>query len=266
MLIHDGKEENMNWFLICVIAVIAGCGYAGWKKGVLRMAVSLVSVFIAIAATVILSPVIADALKKNTPIYSYIENKVYNMILKDEQINSTADAAIGQEAEKVSEYGEESEEIISYIYKMAENLNIPMSVMTQTDKVIPDNTDISNSMNTVKDQVLRIFAIRLAGVIYNIMVHIIILIIVFLIIKIIVAATDIIGSLPVINQANHVLGVIAGIAEGVIVIWFVFALISLIARTDYGTTLLSYINNSRILTWLNDNNIIAHVLFNDKRI
>lgn len=56
----------MNWFLICVIAVIAGCGYAGWKKGVLRMAVSLVSVFIAIAATVILSPVIADALKKNT--------------------------------------------------------------------------------------------------------------------------------------------------------------------------------------------------------
>lgn len=256
----------MNWFLICVIAVIAGCGYAGWKKGVLRMAVSLVSVFIAIAATVILSPVIADALKENTPIYSYIENKVYNMILKDEQINSTADAAIGQEAEKVSEYGEESEEIISYIYKMAENLNIPMSVMTQTDKVIPDNTDISNSMNTVKDQVLRIFAIRLAGVIYNIIVHIIILIIVFLIIKIIVAATDIIGSLPVINQANHVLGVIAGIAEGVIVIWFVFALISLIARTDYGTILLSYINNSRILTWLNDNNIIAHVLFNDKRI
>lgn len=36
------------------------------EKGVLRMAVSLVSVFIAIAATVILSPVIADALKKNT--------------------------------------------------------------------------------------------------------------------------------------------------------------------------------------------------------
>jgi hypothetical protein len=62
------------------------------------------------------------------------------------------------------------------------------------------------------------------------------------------------------------LGVIAGIAEGVIVIWFVFALISLIARTDYGTTLLSYIDNSRILTWLSDNNIIAHVLFNDKRI
>ena len=55
---------SMNWVLICVIGILAISAYTGWKKGVIRIVVSLLSLVATILLTIVLSPSIATLLKE----------------------------------------------------------------------------------------------------------------------------------------------------------------------------------------------------------
>ena len=73
---------SMNWVLICVIGILAISAYTGWKKGVIRIVVSLLSLVATILLTIVLSPSIATLLKENTSVYDTLESKIYSSIIK----------------------------------------------------------------------------------------------------------------------------------------------------------------------------------------
>lgn len=256
----------MNWVLVCVLAILLIFGYAGWKKGILRIVLSLASVVLSIVAMVIISPVVGKIIREHTPLYDSIENKVYNTILKDDEINNAADITIGAGAENISAYEQDSQELISYVNSVIQEINLPPVIQEQINKSEAglEDLNISGSMNTIKDQVVALFATRLSDVIYNIIIHVVVLVVVFILLRLVVATTDIIGRLPVLKQANHITGCIVGIIEGMVIIWMLFAITSVFAYTDYGASIISCINDNKILTWINDNNLILQYFVGNK--
>ena len=133
---------SMNWVLICVIGILAISAYTGWKKGVIRIVVSLLSLVATILLTIVLSPSIATLLKENTSVYDTLESKIYSSIIKDEQINNATNQVIGSEAEMASQYDENSEQIASYIDEITEAINLPENVAVQIKQAVSDVNDL----------------------------------------------------------------------------------------------------------------------------
>ena len=72
---------------------------------------------------------------------------------------------------------------------------------------------------------------------------------------------DLIGKLPIIKQFNKVGGTIYGVIQGILIVYIVFAVISLIAPMLNNTDFLEQINNSLIGNMVYNNNIILKLLF-----
>ena len=83
--------------------------------------------------------------------------------------------------------------------------------------------------------------------------------------KLIKAALDgikVLASLPVISLVNKLAGAVFGILESVVLVWFVFCLIGMFDLGTAGEYINQYIGNSRFLTYLYENNLIA--IFGEK--
>ncbi len=254
---------NMNWVFICVIGILAITAYTGWKKGVIRIVVSLLSLIVTVIATIVLAPSIETLLKEHTSVYSTLENKVYSAVIKDEQINTAANEVIGTQAEAISQYDENSQEIESYIDEISQAIGLSENVATQIKQAVDEVSDLSlnSSMNTVKDQVIIALASRFTSFLYSVIVHIVVFIIILILLRILLVVTDIVGRLPVIKQANHIGGCIAGVLEGLFIVWCIFTIVSLCSRTGFGASIMANINDNSFLSWLNNNNILMKALF-----
>ena len=83
----------MNWLCVIILAIPVMYIFKGFQKGMVKMAVSFLSVFITLAACFILNPHIERVLKQETRIYESIQKQCENYIIdtvevqEDEEIN-----------------------------------------------------------------------------------------------------------------------------------------------------------------------------------
>ena len=71
---------------------------------------------------------------------------------------------------------------------------------------------------------------------------------------------DLVAKLPLIGQANTLLGIAAGALKGLVWVWVVFTVIAVLTYTGANTELMTMVNESQILTWLYANNPIMMVV------
>ena len=64
-----------NWLLIIVATIFLVCIVVGYVKGFLKLGISLLSTILTLVLVLFLSPFVADALVKFTPVDDYIEDK-----------------------------------------------------------------------------------------------------------------------------------------------------------------------------------------------
>ena len=82
------------------------------------------------------------------------------------------------------------------------------------------------------------------------------LILAIIIIKLIDKGLGIVDHIPILKGINRTLGLFAGAVEGYILVSLFFLFVALIAGTELGGILTSYINQSRFLSFLYYQNII----------
>mgnify|MGYP000156973488 FL=1 len=73
----------------------------------------------------------------------------------------------------------------------------------------------------------------------------------------IATAIDLVAKLPVIGEVNHMLGGIAGLIKGLLL---VFAFAAMGAATEAGSVVIDAVYQSEILQWLYENNLILTIL------
>ena len=235
----------MNWVLIFVIVVLAGYTIAGYTKGFLKIVYSLISWLLILVFVIGAVPYIENYLRNETEIHqklvAYCEDKVREQTQGQiEADNENMLSSIIEENEILAQLMEKLpkeaiEQILSQTTEIAEGL-------------IEDYDVYGKAAVSMADLMIKGIAFVLAVILGSILSAIIIKLIGF------------ISDLPLIGFANSLLGMAAGVINGLLVVWFVFYLVATWSTTELGGTVLSYIYANEFLVTLYEKNIILTML------
>lgn len=98
-----------------------------------------------------------------------------------------------------------------------------------------------------------------SDVIFGIAAYILTFLIVALLIRLILGVLNLFASLPVVRSVNALGGLAIGLAEGLLLIWILFLLLSLFSATPAGSTLMQQVYASPFLTTLYNSNIFTKI-------
>lgn len=201
-----------------VIIFLIGMGFYGYKRGFIRIAISLISLVVTVILSLILALPVSKALEKS-PIYDNINEKVYEYV-QDKNI-ATID--------NINELG------------------FPQAV-TETLK---SQTSIGelNFQSYIANQITNLIIIAITFVA--------LCIIIYIILKIVANMLDCVSKLPLLNELNKVGGTVVGMVQGLVILWIACLLLTSASNTEFAKQVYECINANQILSLIYNNNILV---------
>ena len=233
----------MNWVLILVVAILAGYTLTGYAKGFLKIVYSLVSWVVILGFVIFATPHIQDYLRNNTDIY----NKV--VAYCEEAISESVEQEMTESGGDMSALTE-NELFAAIAEKLPEDLL--ESLKEQTDEMtgeIIENYGLYDKAAVALADLLLQGASTLAAMLVGAIVS-----------ALLSAVLGFIAKLPLIGFANRVLGLAAGAANGLLIVWIAFYLVAVLCATELGSTIITHIYASEFLTYLYENNLVLSIL------
>lgn len=211
---------------LIIVLVLALFIFAGYKKGLTGSLIKLVSFVVAIALAFMLYKPIANIIKEKTSLAENIEQTIIQTFGKE-----------NVQEENVKED------------------NIPTSILNNISSEIENQT--LETRNEIVQNTAKSMSITIINVASGIIVFLVARIVLFVISLFIKEIT----KLPIIKQVDKAGGIAYGILEGMIVIYIILGIISLLsfAWTDE-VVIMQAIHESTIGEILYNNNIILNIL------
>ncbi len=225
----------MNVLTWIILLILAAFTLSGWSRGFVRV---FAGMFFFLASTVLVyyaTPYISDFIKENTPIYQAVEENCREMLKGGE----------GQENSGLEQK------------KFIEGLGLPEAL----EKQLLGGSDSGSSVDRAVEGVSDYLAEYMAGLILNILTFVVTLAAVNLVLRMTVLTLDNLAKLPVLNSINKAFGMVLGAAQGLLVVWVAFLVITAFGNTDAGRKLLEMIHESPILDFLYNINIFLKIMF-----
>ncbi len=222
----------MNWVLMLVLLVLVCCAIYGYTKGFLRIVFSLVAWVIVLVFVSWATPHVSQWIQENTTIYEKIEAACEESVRR---------AAQGKMEEGAAEQ-----------YGGAGELGLPESVMAQIV------SGASGAADTVLAEtgVYAGIAQSLAGFIVQGIAFVTVLILSWILVHVISALLGIVSHIPILKGVNRFTGMLAGLMQGLLIVWIAFYIVALCSAGETGRVIVSYINQSAFLKELYENNIL----------
>lgn len=228
----------MNWVLIIVLFVLAASAILGYYKGVLRIAYSLAAWVIVLVFVTWATPYIDRILTENTSI--------------DEKLLSYCEETLRQTADTQTDTGNvENESDLAEL-----GVQLPGTVLDGILQKADDTADEFLEESGAYEKMAQ----GLAGFLMSGISFIIALVISWLIVGVLSQAIGIASKIPVIKGVNQLLGFLAGGIYGLILVWIGFYLVALTSAGETGRTIVSYIYQSPLLTYLYENNLVLTLI------
>jgi len=230
----------MNGLSILVAAIFLLCALWGYKRGFIKIAASLVATLATIILVVFLTPYISSVVLKVFPIEKRMQEKCIEMLMPEgnqalpEGIDSSRETQIS----------------------LLENAKIPE--MFRQLLLENNNDEIYKSLGvTTFTEYVGSYLAKLAA---NIISFLLTLLVATVIVRIVIYTLGIIGDLPVIGGLNRVAGGLVGMGTGLVLIWVLFIVITLMYETKLGATCFQHIAENEFLTELYDHNILMNFI------
>ena len=223
----------MNILTIIILAVLVLSVIGGYKKGFLKTAFSLVAWIVVLILCNFVTPIVTDMLVEKTEIEVVVQKTVDTKI--DQVINETINETIeGTDlAELEAALPAELKDAL-----LGENGSLQEVV---TNGVDLDTAGLVNGIVGILGFVITVIVLRLAMLVVEL-------------------ALNLVGKLPLIGPMDKILGLACGAGKGIILCWVILAVVSVLALTGTNTELATYISQSELLTWLQDNNVLLNLI------
>lgn len=234
-MIELASGGPVNWLLIAVAAILIGFVLNGRRMGFIRTVFTLFSTIVAIMLTVWISPVISKEAQQNEKLMNYTEKKIANIL-------------------DFKDMGDKVTDQVSFINKL------PLPKAMRESLVENNNKEVYKVMavKTFKEYVSE----SISRMIINAGVFIIVFLIISIALGVICIALDILSKLPIINGLNKTAGLLAGLIQGIIVVWIGFLVLTAFAGTAMGQKMFGLINDSTFLSLLYNNNLLLKFITN----
>ena len=204
--------------LIGVIAVLAISGLYGYKRGFVRIVLSMVAMLVTFVLAAILTVPVSAMLAAATPLDENIEESVSGL---------------------VADSGVIDEETIS-------NLNLP----EQIEEIILEGA--SEAVNGFHEYVVS----TVSDLILKAITFFVLIIVIYIVVRIVIFMLDFISKLPVINSINKTGGLAVGIAQGLLLVWIGCLVVTAFSDKAWAQEVFAQINANPFLTFIYNNNLI----------
>lgn len=250
----------MNWLLIGVGVIFLIGMVIGYVRGFVKIIVSFGVTVATVILVITVTPQVADALKKYTPIDDMIQKKMVSMMTPDiGDIDFSGTELEGVDIESSGITMEEIKEKLGDIeiprqkqVEMLEAADIPALFK---NGLLENNNSEAYKVLKVKS-FLEYVGAYLSDIIIKMVAFLLTFIIITILVRAVIFALDIITALPVIKGLNRFAGILVGMLIALIVVWIGFFVITLIYNTQIGQECFKWIGESELLTFLYDKNII----------
>lgn len=223
----------MNVLTIVIIAFLAVNAVIGMKRGLIKTVFSMFSVIVALILTAFVSPIVTQKLQENEKVMDYFSEKVDAVLPFDE-----VESMLNLEAKKTEQA------------EFLQSLPLPESIRKQ---LMEDNSaDFYSALgvDNFRDYLCNYIACMIISAISFVLTFLVLI----LLLKVLCVSLDLISKLPVLNQVNHLLGMAAGIAYALLLIWVGGVVLTAVSGTAAGSSLLEMVNDSAFLSFLYNNN------------
>lgn len=224
-----------NILLTAVLVFMLIMAIAGYRKGALRIVVSVASLILTLFLAAYFTPEAAKLLKEHTPMY--------------ETVYTQMDKFIGERLSEENNTGEEEK---------LEGLPLPGILK---DVLIDNNNEASYGLVGAMD--LRSYTTRsLSAMLVNAIAFIALFIAISIIFRVIMVLADIIGRIPVIKGLNRLAGFFVGLAESILILWVLCIVLTAFSGTSGGQKIMELVSDSTFLTLIYDNNLLMGIITN----
>ncbi len=130
--------------------------------------------------------------------------------------------------------------------RFIESLPLPQPIKDQMEAYNNGDGYLKLGANDFASYIINYFA----NLIMNILAYAVTLLAVWLIIRLVLGALAVFRHLPIVGAADHVLGLLLGLFQGLLIVWVLFLILSLFSATTVGAQLLQEIYGSAPLSFL----------------
>lgn len=211
---------------IAIVVIIILAIILGMKKGLTVCLVNIFSFIIALVVALMLCKPVGNYIMEKTPIGDNIKSTIKQSMPMSDDI------------------------------KFDENSALPEGIKSYVNKQIAN-------VNNAKETTAEAVSSELTKDIINAIAFIGIFIIVRLALIVVKVISKIITKLPILKQIDHLGGSICGGLQGIIVIYSIFAVLSIVSPIIENTNIIKQINNSHIGKLMYNNNFIVKKLYKD---
>lgn len=229
----------MNALFILVTIIFAAAAFIGYKQGLIKILVSLLATLIMFTVVTMLTPYVSNFIRQVTPLEKMVETKVADAFMVDghstanfNELDLPKDAQIALV---------ESAELPELFREM---------LLTNNNNEAYETLGVTTFGAYVAAYISKVIA--------DVIAFLVILVALLVVFPIVIKALGIINKLPVIGGMNRLAGVALGLCIGLVVVWVVFVLLTLIYDTSLGKLCFENIESSAMLKTLYDKNILMN--------
>ena len=197
--------------------------WMGYRRGFIREIVSFFFVFLSLSLAWAINPYINDFLISETPVYSTIQETCTDFVQKQS-------SDLENEMESSSQF--------------IDGLNLPEILRKNIEKNNNTENYAELSVNTLTEYVSG----YLARTIVNGLSYVLAYILATIGIRIVVYILNLIAGLPILKTANKLTGGLVGFVKGLVFIWILFLILTVLCSTEIGKTSLELIEKDSLLS------------------
>lgn len=259
----------MNGLLILFGIILLVCVISGLVRGFIKIVASLAATIAIIVLVMFLTPYVSKGILKMTPLESMVQEKCVEAFLPNAENADLPEIEInGQKVnqEDLEAAGITEDDIKKAIGKVEipreqqisaiENAKIPQVFR----EILLENNNAEIYENLGVSTFGEYIGTYLAKIIADFVGFLLTLLIVTIVVRTILYTLGIISDLPVIGGLNRIAGGVLGLATGLIIIWVILIVITLLYTTSIGEICFKNIADSQLLTFLYENNPLLEVL------
>lgn len=214
---------KLTWFGIVILLILILFIWMGYRRGFIREIVSFFFVFLSLSLAWAINPYINDFLISETPVYSTIQEKCTDFVQKQS-------SDLENEMESSSQF--------------IDGLNLPEILRKNIEKNNNTENYAELSVNTLTEYVSG----YLARTIVNGLSYVLAYILATIGIRIVVYILNLIAGLPILKTANKLTGGLVGFVKGLVFIWILFLILTVLCSTEIGKTSLELIEKDSLLS------------------
>jgi len=228
----------MTWLGMAVILLLAVFGAAGYARGFIKEAVSMVSLVLSLGIVWLINPAVTSLVKDYTPFYTQVQEYCKESI--EEKIAPGIE--IGREAQK---------DLIDHL---------PLPDNMKEGLTANNNSEVYQllSVDSFTDYVADYVSVTLT----NGVGFLISFAAAFVAVKILVCTLGVVGNLPVVRGINRSAGAVIGLAKGLAVVWILGLAATVLCNTPMGKTCMEMIEKDFVLSFLYEWDIFVKVFAN----